>query len=73
MPCSAHNLIKLHIADGLVRIPAGWSESCYIRFPEGGKATTWRLTECRGELLETPPSVVPGRAVPSDLRFARPL
>src|SRR5260370_24688012 len=35
MPCSAHNLIKLHIADGLVRIPAGWSESCYIRFPEG--------------------------------------
>jgi len=33
--CSAHNLIKLRIADGLVRIPAGWSESCYIRFPEG--------------------------------------
>src|SRR6266478_4744385 len=35
MPCSAHNLIRLHTADGLVRIPAGWSESCYIRFPEG--------------------------------------
>src|SRR5258708_22516153 len=35
MPCSAHNLIKLHIADGLVRVPAGWSKSCYIGFPEG--------------------------------------
>jgi hypothetical protein len=34
MPCSAHNLIKLHIADGLVRIPAGWSESCYILIRE---------------------------------------
>jgi hypothetical protein len=27
-PCCAHNLIKLHIGDGLVRISAGWSESC---------------------------------------------
>ncbi len=26
--CSAHNLIKLHIGNGLVRISAGWSESC---------------------------------------------
>jgi hypothetical protein len=27
---SAHNLIKLHIENELVRIFAGWSESCFI-------------------------------------------
>jgi hypothetical protein len=27
---SAHNLIKLHIGNGLVRIFAGWSEFCFI-------------------------------------------
>ena len=31
--CSAHNLIKLRIGNGLVRISAGWSESCWNLCP----------------------------------------
>jgi hypothetical protein len=50
--CSAHNLIKLRIGNGLVRISAGWSESCWnlwlvlhpsLEFAFKGQTTRMRM------------------------------
>ena len=42
--CSARNLIKLRIGNGLVRISAGWSKSCWNLWSPRGNSIVLHLS-----------------------------